>query len=258
MDNDQAKLILQAYRPNGADAADPFFADALEQARLDPALARWLDSQQAFDRKMIEALAPVAPPPQLKEAIILTQRVTPFPRALRMSSSKRTIFALAACMALLLIAGAVLHTVGPLRWQRAPSLAFLTASVLDLKRHDQITLGNMNSDPARLRAWLAERGAPSDFTLPPGLTGVPSLGCQSYRIDGAKVSLICFAYGPKQVVHLFIIKRDAVSNSPESSKPEVHSDGDIAYAAWTQGEMSYILTGDQISADDLHRIIQNT
>ena len=258
MDNDQAKLILQAYRPNGADAADPFFAGALEQARLDPALARWLDSQQAFDRKMIEALASIAPPPQIKEAIILTQRVTPFPKAREAAGRNRVILAMAASVALLLAIGALLGIARFRQMQSAPSLASVTTAVLDLKRHDQITLGDMNSDPARLRAWLAERGAPSEFTVPPGLAGVPALGCQSYRIDGTKVSLICFAYGPKQVVHLFIIRREAVSDSPESSKPEVHGDAEIAYAAWTQGGMSYILTGNQISAEDLHRIIQNT
>ena len=258
MDNDQAKLILQAYRPNGADAADPFFADALEQARVDPALARWLASQQAFDQKMMEALAAIAPPAQLKESIILTQRVMPFPKRVEAAGRNRAIFAIAASIALLLVIGAILGITRFRQLQSAPSLASITTAVLDLKRHDQITLGDMNSDPARLRAWLAERGAPSDFTVPPGLAGVPAIGCQSYRIDGAKVSLVCFAYGPKQIVHLFIIRRDAVSDSPASSKPEIHSNGDVAYAAWTQGDMSYILTGNQVSADVLQRIVQDS
>ena len=49
MDNNDAKLILQVYRSGGEDASDPFFAEALEQARLDPALRTWFAEQQAKD-----------------------------------------------------------------------------------------------------------------------------------------------------------------------------------------------------------------
>ena len=39
MTNERAKFVLGAYRPNGADAKDPTFAEALEQAKHDPNLA---------------------------------------------------------------------------------------------------------------------------------------------------------------------------------------------------------------------------
>ena len=41
MTNERAKFVLGAYRPNGADAKDPMFAEALEQAKRDPNLAAW-------------------------------------------------------------------------------------------------------------------------------------------------------------------------------------------------------------------------
>ncbi len=77
------------------------------------------------------------------------------------------------------------------------TVAALTQQVLDLKNH--VSLGKMSSDPAELRAWLAERGAPNDFELPPGLRNVPGVGCQSYAIDGVKVSLVCFMLGKNQI-----------------------------------------------------------
>jgi len=40
VNNHEAKLILQAYRPGGEDASDPLFAEALEQARRDPELQK--------------------------------------------------------------------------------------------------------------------------------------------------------------------------------------------------------------------------
>lgn len=36
MRNECAKFLLSAYRPNGADALDPVFKDALEQLECDP------------------------------------------------------------------------------------------------------------------------------------------------------------------------------------------------------------------------------
>ena len=52
MNNEEAKLILQAYRPGGQDANDPRFREALEQARRDPELARWFANEQALDSRI--------------------------------------------------------------------------------------------------------------------------------------------------------------------------------------------------------------
>ena len=41
MNHREAKLISQACRPGEPDAADPMFAEALEQARRDPQLQTW-------------------------------------------------------------------------------------------------------------------------------------------------------------------------------------------------------------------------
>ena len=41
MDRQQAKQILELYRP-GVDDADPQFAEALALSRTDPELRRWL------------------------------------------------------------------------------------------------------------------------------------------------------------------------------------------------------------------------
>ena len=47
MTNQEAKFTLSAYRANGQDAGDPAFAEALAQAKQDPALGAWLARAQA-------------------------------------------------------------------------------------------------------------------------------------------------------------------------------------------------------------------
>jgi hypothetical protein len=257
MDNDSAKLILQAYRPNGADAGDPFFEEALKQARLDPDLGQWFAAQQAFDLRIGDAINAIVVPPGLREAIIRTQKIArPLNSRLFNSGRRQAVLALAACLVMLLIATGLVAIVHFQRTSETPTLGEMTEKVLDLKRHDQISLGTMNTDPEKLRAWLAVRGAPSTFVIPRGLIGVPALGCQSYRIENVKVSLICFTLAPGHIVHLFIIDRGAIADAPVSLRPQVHRESNVPYAAWSQEGQSYILTGNQISADDLDKLIE--
>jgi hypothetical protein len=75
MNTQQAKFILQAYRPGGQDANDPQFAEALEQVKNDPNLAEWFAAQTAFDGAVAHALGTVAPPAQLREMILAGRRV---------------------------------------------------------------------------------------------------------------------------------------------------------------------------------------
>ena len=104
--------------------------------------------------------------------------------------------ALAASI-LVLLAAAVLIRPGGKHYVSYPmTVAAFTQQVLELK--DRVSLGKMSNKPAELRAWLAERGAPSDFELPRGLRDAQGLGCQSYTIGGAKVSLLCFMLGQDQ------------------------------------------------------------
>ena len=63
--NESAKFVLNAYRPNGADAQDPVFRDALEQAARDPELAAWFKEQRTFDSLIAGKLAEFEPPASL-------------------------------------------------------------------------------------------------------------------------------------------------------------------------------------------------
>ena len=68
--NQSAKFVLNAYRPNGADAQDPVFRVALEQAARDPELAAWFKEQRSFDSLIADKLAEIQPPANLYSAIL--------------------------------------------------------------------------------------------------------------------------------------------------------------------------------------------
>ena len=86
MTNDEAKFILNAYRPNGRDASDTLFAAALEQVKRDPALAAWFAREQAHGAVVGAKLRELAPPAGLRDAILAGARASgaePAPAARR-------------------------------------------------------------------------------------------------------------------------------------------------------------------------------
>lgn len=70
MDKDKAKFLLGSFRPDGADAGDPDFADALKLAAEDRELGEWLAAERAQDAVFAMALGSVTPPATLRERIL--------------------------------------------------------------------------------------------------------------------------------------------------------------------------------------------
>lgn len=70
MDKEEARFILRCFRPDGADAENPDFAEALAWAAKDRELGEWLAHERSSDADFANALNAVAIPPSLKEEIL--------------------------------------------------------------------------------------------------------------------------------------------------------------------------------------------
>ena len=62
---------MRSFRPDGADALDGDFAEALKMATVDRELGEWLMRERAFDAEFAEALARVNLPDGLRESVLL-------------------------------------------------------------------------------------------------------------------------------------------------------------------------------------------
>ena len=71
MDREEARFILRCFRPDGADAEDPAFAEALQLAASDRELGEWLAKERAEDAEFSSALARVTLPEGLRDEILL-------------------------------------------------------------------------------------------------------------------------------------------------------------------------------------------
>jgi hypothetical protein len=234
MNNEQAKIILSAYRPGGEDAVTPTFTEALEQARRDPDLARWFGEERALDTAIARKLK-VAPVPSHLENTILAGRKVIRPAVWWRQPGW---LAAAAAVALLLGVGAML-----LPSLRAPTLARLqTDAVGLLDGLDRLDLATNNL--ASVRAWLASRSAHEDLVVPAGLkAGVP-LGCRIFDWQGRKVTLVCFKLdGPGGVAgeaHLLVVDASALRGAPDGGA-QFAQRGRWATAAWREGAHGYVL-----------------
>lgn len=74
MDKEQAKFILESFRPDGADAHDDTFAEALQLAVEDRELGEWLAGERASDAEFASTLMDVEIPDQLRLHILAVMR----------------------------------------------------------------------------------------------------------------------------------------------------------------------------------------
>jgi hypothetical protein len=233
MNNHEAQFVLNAYRPNGQDAADPQFSDALAQARRDPALQRWFDDSIAFDKAITEKLCAVEVPAGLRENILAGGKVS------RPSGWLRPLHKLAIAAAILLfaIAGFVMHE------SSKPRLAGWQTEALDVisslvKGKSRFDFQSHNS--AQLVAWLADNRAMTSTKIPDRLLGLQSLGCKTFSWNGTDVSVLCFVNDGHEV-HLVMTKASAMADRALQGEPQMVQRGEWATATWRSGEMVYML-----------------
>lgn len=238
MDKQEARLLLQSYRPDGQDASDPAFAEALALASQDAELGRWLESECALDKVIGQRLREFPVPPDLRGAVVTGQR------------SQRRISKPA-------------HA-----WWRSPSLAWAAAIVLvfvaayfvrdgsdssvALAAYRESMTANLRSGfvfdqrderPEKLTDWLAEHGGVSGFQVPAGLRDASSLGCKLFEFNGMKSALICFSLSDQQVVHLFVVEGTRFRPQDFEAAACALRCNDYDTFAWREQDRVFLLAG---------------
>ncbi len=227
MDNDEAKFILRAYRPNGVDASDSQFADALDQAKRDPSLARWWQDEQALDRAIADRLRHAPIPNGLRESILTGAKVSSRPRA---GWRAPVWFALAAS---LVVAFGVTFSYS-LAHRRAAVEQVAQVAIEDVLHGHH---GNRGEAVAQLETVLENSSFRlTNGTMPANLTALESNGCRTLNIAGQSVAEICFARSGRYY-HLYVMSR--VGGMPQ--KPRMIEHDGARAAAWADEHNSYIV-----------------
>lgn len=247
MKNEEAKLILQAYRPGGQDANDPRFREALEQAQRDPELARWFANEQALDSRLTAKVqAAIKPPAHLKSQLLAQRKIV---RPVAWWKMPAWQLAAAACLALLV-------TLSVLWFKSAEQTQFAAYrnELADFAGRKLDRLDLMSRDLPEVRRWLAQKESHGNLVIPAGLDGLPSLGCRLLDWKGHKVSLVCFELENKQVAHLLVVDSAAFKDAPAES-PVFNQVGDVMTASWSRGGKTYVVASKGGNQVDLMKLL---
>ncbi len=233
MNNDEAKFILRAYRPNGRDADDATFGEALRQAQKDPALSAWLAREQAFDQAVAAKLQGIAPPPGLREAILTGAHVS--------TAGARPRWRPAVWLAMAAAFAAVLGT-ATILWQRAghagpAELAQLTAFALSdpLSAHT----GPHADKLGAFGAWLDNAANPMTSISGVNLGQLKLEGCRTLNVAGHPVFEICFQRGG--MFHLYIGRRGDFAATSGDATPSILEQGGRSVATWAGQHFVYVV-----------------
>jgi hypothetical protein len=246
MDKQEAKMVLRALRPNDLNTSEPAVIQALLLVENDPELKAWWEAEQSFDSKIAAKLAEVPLPSDLRATILAGRKIKQFPPQPHLAPW----LAAAAVVAILCLAGTLRQiyvTTGPLAQTE------YTAAVLPMVNHDTPSLAMTSADHDKIMAWLKERNAPVG-SLTPGLTVLPTVGCEKFAVHGHTVSLICFALSGGGIAHLFVVDQEALSDPPDNTAPEIKQVQGWSTAAWSDGRMSYLLAT-QAGPDALKQLL---
>lgn len=258
MDNDEARFILKSFRPDGADAQDPDFAEALKLAIENRELGEWLSSERALDSAFanamgsldlpnhlradilaclagerkdfpqadnddaswIGALSSIQPPASFRDELIAAMDKTATAAPVKISIFRRAAVPLAAAagIALAFLITEPAKLRSSARTASAVPIEVVQAGFLKTFESPSFHLEEKRDNPEQLVKHLKERRLPCFCSLPPGLEHVKAIGCRELVINGKRGSLVCFEDGANGVVHMVIFHREDVSGEFSGKK----------------------------------------
>jgi hypothetical protein len=226
MDKERAKFILGSFRPDGDDADEPAFAEALGLAARDRELGEWLADERSqdaafaamltaieipedlreaifevlegaqdrpaeFDAVFVSALASLKPPEGLQDEILAAMEIED--SRLKTPERSRGLFlrvalwmTSVAAVIALIIGVGVFFAGAGGKALAGKTPGELQESAISLLEDPLLSLDMQNDRQAFLNQWLADRDLPIPGQLPRGLEGVRGIGCMRLEIGEEK------------------------------------------------------------------------
>jgi hypothetical protein len=244
VDNQQAKEILSVYRADLDEASDPFFAEALAQARRDPELGRWFEEQCAVDAAVRGKFQQIAVPASLPQRILAERKIV---RPAIWWERPALLAAAAAAIVLAVLAGYLLRQPNT---QTFPAYRQNMAKLVSGEYKMMLETNDLNV----IRQFLGENHGATDYVLTKEMAKLPAEGCALIHWHAQRVSLVCFDRGHDDDLFLFIVDRSALPDSPPGTSVEFARVNNMTTASWTVGDKTYVLAS-KASEENLRKFL---
>ena len=234
MDQEEAKRLLECYRPSGQDSDDPQFQEALALTRRDPELQRWFASQQDLSIALSKKLQEIPVPKDLKTKILNERIDRQMPRQRHLGRP----LAIAAIVLILLTPLAYLAN----RFQASPPTTY-AALKQDMGNYLSgfYVLEKMSDDLDGLQTYLQSQHGVARYDAPEWLAQHPSIGCGIIEWHGQEIALICFMV-KGEVVHLFAMDAVHFNDGPNTLVPEFEQVNEWSTLTWTDSPKHYLVS----------------
>lgn len=235
MDKGANYSTLRIYRPGDSCVHDADPAGAGKLSETEPSLAPGAVEEDELDRVIALKLQSAPAPADLKA------RLLNLPRAVIPSSARWTRKLTLVAAAIVVLTVYFSSWQGP--FQPAVSLGDYRDEMVSFIRIDPV-LEMETPQLSRITAFLKKAGAPSRLDLPQKLQQMQHpLGCRTLRFRGQDVTLICFGREQAELIHLFVVRRAALSHLRESDKAlRYQTVGEWMTATWVEGDQAYLIT----------------
>lgn len=228
----EAKRILLLHRPWLSEPPDAETAGALGLVARDPELKRWWEEHLAC-QETIRARFNELPVPAHLRSILLAER-----KVIHLVFWQRPPFWIAAAAACLLVIGIAAQMLQPQPPDRFAD--FRSRMVRSALR--QYSMDIATNDMRQVRQFLAGRGAPADYALPPGLERLALTGGAALKWRGNPVAMVCFNRGDSEMLYLFVMDRSVVKDAPPAA-PQLAKVNRLVTVSWSDGHRAYVLAG---------------
>ena len=177
MNTEEAKYVLLGYRPHTGEAPDPDTLEALDLTKRNPELGRWLSEHCARQDALRAKFRSIKAPAGLKEQIISEQ-------ILYKKAAARKQERLVAVLAVVTVIICLFSTMQFWRpyFKGSPAGGPGQPEVLTMEDYQArmaffATAGYamelLTNDPVQIRAYLAQKDAPADYTVPACTWAIP-------------------------------------------------------------------------------------
>jgi hypothetical protein len=238
MNQTQAQLILGACPPGPWPLDDPQVAEALRLAESDPGLARWLAETRGFDTAVAAKLRAVAPPADLRDAILAGRRVTSVDG--RRAFWRRPALLAWAAMLVLLVGISTVWLGSP----RTGAGAFRQDVAQFLTEDWQHDFDFAETRFPAIQEWLARQPGAIQLAVPARLAGSTTYGCKVFDWRGQRATIVCFlAKDEGEIIHIVSVDRSALPATEipvPATAPQFARAGEWNTAMWSQGNRQYV------------------